>query len=127
MTGIFDELITDWHKRARLLHHHHGQPAYDHDQDQGDTMNLTGMHDTIAEGLGNIKGWADNLEQQLPAIAAKAAQIDQSPIVAALDGVTLPPEAEQAVAAIIGSLAAAHAKAAAAEVQQPTEAQPVTA
>ena len=119
---LYREILNEWHRHCQ-----HDQPD-NHQDGQGETtMNLTQMHDAIGEGLGNIKGWADNLEQQLPAIAAKAAQIDQSPIVAALDGVTLPPEAEQAVAAIIGSLAAAHAKAAAAEVQQPTEAQPVTA
>ena len=123
MTGIFDELITDWHNAARLLHHHHGQPADDHDQNQGDTMNLTELHRNLAENIGNIEGWTANLKQQLPGLAVKAAVIDQSPIVAALEGVTLPPEAEQAVAAVIDSLAAAHANAAAADaVQQPADA-----
>ena len=129
MNRIFDALITDWRHAASHLHHQ-GQPAYDHEDTQGETMKLADVQHAIEDGIGNIEGWAANLKGQLPAIAAKAAQIDQSPIVAALEGVFLPPEDEQAIAAIIARFAAAHqATQAAAPVQpeQPAEPQPVTA
>jgi hypothetical protein len=129
VTRIFDELITDWHHATDRLHHHQGQPAYDQDHNQqGETMSLTSIQRAIEDGIGNIEGWAADLKTHLPEIAAKAAQIDQSPIVQALEGVFLPPEDEAAIAAIIGRFAAAHQAAQPVAVpvtEQPAEAQPV--
>ena len=130
MTSIFDELITDWHHATEHLHHHQPQPAYDHHDttQQEETRNLTGIHQAITDGIGNIEGWAENLKSQLPEIAAKAAQIDQSPIVAALEGIVLPPAVEAEIASLIAKLGAEFPAATAQPLPiQPAEPQPATA
>jgi len=67
---------------------------------------LTEVHTLVTDGIGNIKGWAEELEQKLPAIAAKAEQYENSPIVQALEGLVLPPAIEADIANLIRHYAA---------------------
>lgn len=109
MTGIFDHLLTDWHDVTHRLHHHHGQPAYHRTNDnQGDHMNLTEIHQAITNFTDGIEGWTADMRGKLPEVAAKAQQFASSPIFAALDeigAVILPPGTEQAIAALIRAAA----------------------
>ena len=65
---------------------------------------LTALHDAIAEGVTNVRGWTDSLEGQLTELATTAEKYKNSPIVAALDQLgdaILPPDVEQGIASMI--------------------------
>lgn len=65
---------------------------------------LTDIHDTVASGLANIKGWATDLEQKLPDLAQRATRFENSPVVQELEklgDLILPPEIEQSIVGLI--------------------------
>lgn len=149
--NIFDELENDWHHLASHLHHHQATPAYHHNQTtQGDDMSeLADVYSVFGDAVGNIKGWIEQAEEKLPALAKRAARDANSPIAAELEKLgelVLPPEIVESVTGLIqmgGRLAAAAATTVAsvaapaeavalaegdastpAESEQPAEAQP---
>jgi hypothetical protein len=66
---------------------------------------LSELQDEIGKAVNNTKGWIEELEGKMPAVAAVAAKYEQSPIVQALESAILPPEVESALAAIISHFA----------------------
>lgn len=78
---------------------------------------LSEIHQAVTEGITNIKGWAGDLETELPKLATLAAKYENSPVVAELEKlgeVVLPPEVEQSIVTLIqmgGKIAAGAAAA----------------
>lgn len=66
---------------------------------------LSELQDEIGKAVNNTKGWIEELEGKMPAVAAVAAKYEASPIVQALESAILPPEVETALAAIISHFA----------------------
>jgi hypothetical protein len=65
---------------------------------------LSDIHTAVTEGITNIKGWAGDLETELPKLAALAAKYESSPIVKELEAlgeVALPPEVEASIVGLI--------------------------
>jgi hypothetical protein len=62
---------------------------------------LTELQDEIGKAVNNTKGWIEELEGKMPAVAAVAQKYEASPIVQALENAILPPEVEASIAAII--------------------------
>jgi hypothetical protein len=65
---------------------------------------LSEIHSAVTEGVSNIKGWAGDLENELPKLAALASKYENSPIVKELEAlgeVVLPPEVEQSIVGLI--------------------------
>jgi hypothetical protein len=62
---------------------------------------ISDIHQLVTDGIANIKGWAEDLEQKLPEVAAKAESFESSPIVQALEGAVLSPAVEQEIANLI--------------------------
>ena len=99
---VFERL---WHEATSHLHHHGHQAA---NTNQGETVNLTEIHEGIANFVNGVEGWAEDMKGKLPDIAAKAQQFASSPIFQALDeigAVVLPPGTEQAIAGLIRAAA----------------------
>lgn len=98
--AIFGGLERDW---ARLLHHHHEQPAYHQTSSPtaGDTMNLTGQLTTVKEAATQGTAWHDQLLQRLEEAIRIISAFEASPIVQALQAAVLGPEVEAAIAATI--------------------------
>ena len=66
---------------------------------------LSELQDEIGKAVNNTKGWIEELEGKMPAVAAVAQKYEASPIVQALESAVLPPEVESALAAIISHFA----------------------
>lgn len=98
---IFDAVTRDMDHVSQWFTHDDATPITTEGTSQMSV--LTDMHNSVALGLANIKDWAEGLEARLPAIADRAAKLDQSPIVQALDELAapLPAEVEQAIASLI--------------------------
>ena len=107
-TPILAGLEADWHRMTERLHRHHqAVPAYDStDTSQGENMNMTEIHKAVSDGIDGIGEWVADLKAKLPEFAARAAQIDASPIVQALEAAVLPPAIEAEIAALITKLGA---------------------
>lgn len=97
---------------------------------------LSEIHSVVTEGVTNIKGWASDLEADLPKLAAMVARFENSPHspifgeLEALGETILPPEAIQAVVGLIqmgGKLAAGAAGAVMPPAGPAAPAEPVAA
>jgi hypothetical protein len=111
---FFNELADEF---SRLLRHRH----YHQHQDTASTATtaftaitpateapsmslLTEIHTAVTEGVSNIKGWAGDLEAELPKLGALAAKYENSPIVKELEALgeaVLPPEVEASIVGLI--------------------------
>lgn len=87
------------------------------------TSILSELQDDIGKAVSNTKGWIEELENKMPAVAAVAQKYEASPIVQALEGALLPPEVETALATLIAHFATP----AAPTTAEPTATAPVTA
>ena len=97
---IFDQMVNEASEWFRSQ----GIPAVNGYTTEGTpamTNVIAEIHDAVADGLSNIKGWAAELEAKLPAIEQRAARFAASPIVKALETVTLPPQVEHDIAVLI--------------------------
>jgi hypothetical protein len=97
---------------------------------------MSDIHKAVSEGITNIEGWAGDLKDELPKLAALAAKYESSPIVAELEklgDLTLPAEVVQGVVGLIqmggklvsGAAAAVETPAAPATPAEPVAAAPV--